>query len=147
MVSTHIDAVRIEQAIMAAERETSGELRVSVAPFFWGSVRAMAERAFARLGMADARDRNAVLFLVVPRRRRFVVLGDVGIHERVGQPGWDSVAREMEARCRAVDLTTAIEHGIRLVGVHLSRHFPPRPGDQNELPDEVDLPTKPNHND
>lgn len=141
MVKDKVDAVRIEQAIMEAERETSGEVRVSVAPFFWGSVRLMAEKAFVRLGMTGARDRNAVLFLVVPRRRRFVVLGDVGIHEKVGQPGWDLVARAMEERCREHDLTAAIEYGIRLVGAYLSEHFPPRPEDQNELSDAVDAPS------
>ena len=35
-----IDVDRVKAAIEAAERATSGEVRVSVARFFWGSVRA-----------------------------------------------------------------------------------------------------------
>ena len=139
MVKQTIDTVRIERAIGEAERGTSGELRVSVAPFFWGNVRAMAERAFVRMGMDRTRDRNAVLFLVVPRRRKFVVLGDVGIHEKVGQKTWDSVAHALEEHCRKGDLTGALEHGIREVGARLAEHFPLADRDDNELPNEVDL--------
>ena len=51
-----IDAPRVQRAIAAAERRTSGEIRVSVSPFFWGDVRHVAERAFERLGMTATRD-------------------------------------------------------------------------------------------
>ena len=63
-----IDVERVRQAIAAAEHQTSVRVRVSLAPFFWGDVRRVAERAFTRLG------RHGVLILVVPSRRQFVVL-------------------------------------------------------------------------
>src|SRR5713101_3931583 len=86
-----IDQQKIKEAIQKAEHRTSGEIRVSVARFFWGNVHKAAEKAFARLGMTRTRDRNAVLFFVVPARRRFVVLGDSAIHERVGQEFWHRI--------------------------------------------------------
>ena len=49
-----IDKDRIKQAIQKAERRTSGEIRVSVSPLFWGDVRKAAEKAFERLGMTAA---------------------------------------------------------------------------------------------
>ena len=61
-----IDAGRIEEAIRRAERRTSGEIRVSVSRFFWGDVHRVADRAFARLGMSATRQRNGVLFFIVP---------------------------------------------------------------------------------
>ena len=33
-----VDQARVVEAIQEAERVTSGEIRVSVAPFFWGNV-------------------------------------------------------------------------------------------------------------
>src|SRR5262245_35246775 len=87
-----IDQEKVSRAIETAERLTSGESCVSVAPLFWGSVESAADKAFARLGMTATKHRNGVLFFVVPARRRFVVLGDAGIHECVGQEFWDSVA-------------------------------------------------------
>ena len=46
-----IDRDKIKDAIQRAEHRTSGEIRVSVAPFFWGNVRKAAEKVFERLGM------------------------------------------------------------------------------------------------
>ena len=71
-----IDRERIKRAIQHAERKTSGEIVVSVAPFFLGSVQRAADRAFVRLGVSRTRERNGVLIFVVPSRRSFVILGD-----------------------------------------------------------------------
>src|SRR5262245_53242982 len=88
-----LDTQRIERAIADAERCRSGEIRVSIAPCFWGSVDRAAGTVFDRLGMAATRQHNGVLLFVVPGRRRFVLLGDSAIHERVGQEFWDHTAQ------------------------------------------------------
>ena len=134
-----IDKDRIRQAIRKAERRTSGEIRVSVSPLFWGDVRTAAEKAFERLGMAATKDRNAVLFFVVPARRKFVVLGDSGIHEKVGQEFWHHIVRTVTARLNQGDFTGGLVAGIEAVGEDLARQFPNRgASDMNELPDDVD---------
>ncbi|MGA2136521.1 MAG: DUF5130 family protein [Bryobacteraceae bacterium] len=134
-----IDKDRIKQAIQQAERRTSGEIRVSVSPLFWGDVRKAAEKAFARLGMSVTKDRNAVLFFVVPARRKFVVLGDSGIHEKVGQEFWHHIVRIVSAKFKQGDLTGGLVAGIAAVGEDLAKHFPYNAAsDTNELPDDVD---------
>src|SRR5438093_13397852 len=90
-----IDQARLTEAIQKAEHRTSGEICVSVARFFWGNIEKAADKAFARMGMTRTKEHNAVLFFVVPARRKFVVLGDTGIHERVGQEFWERVAAAM----------------------------------------------------
>ncbi len=135
-----IDTRRIEDAIRAAEHRSSGEIRVSVAPLFWGDVRRLAEKAFKRLGMTATKQRNGVLFFVVPSRRRFVVLGDRGIHEKVGQEFWERITLAMSDRFKAGDFTEGIVRGIHEVGEQLATHFPYQgEADVNELPDEVDF--------
>lgn len=135
-----LDLERLRRAIAEAERLTSGEIRVSVAPFFWGKVRPVAERAFARLGMAKTRRRNGVLFFVVPARRRFVILGDEGIHARVGQEFWEGLAAAVSGHFRKGEFTEGLVRGIREAGGKLAVHFPyDSATDKNELPDEVDL--------
>lgn len=139
-LSRAVDADRVRAAIQAAERRTSGEIRVSVSIFFWGDVRKVAEAAFDRLGMTATKDRNGVLFFVVPSRRRFVVLGDVGIHEKVGQEFWDAVAAAVSEKFRARDFTGGLVAGIEAVGERLAEHFPHAgERDVNELPDGVDF--------
>ena len=139
-----IDSPRIEEAIRQAERRTSGEIRVSVSRFFWGDVRRVADRAFARLGMTATRQRNGVLFFVVPTRRRFVVLGDQGIHAKVGPEFWERVAAAVSEHFRNGDFTLGLVRGIETVGEQLALHFPFDPAtDANELSEEIDFGRKP----
>jgi uncharacterized membrane protein len=135
-----IDQARIEEAIKEAERRTSGEIRVSVSRYFWGNVRKVADRAFARLGMTATRQRNGILFFIVPSRRRFAILGDEGIHAKVGQEFWEKAAAAVSERFREGDFTTGLVRGIEMVGEQLAHHFPYDPTtDVNELPDDVDF--------
>jgi len=134
------DVDRIKAAIAAAERAASGEIRVSVSRFFWGSVRRSAERAFVRLGMARTKDRNGVLFFIVPARRKFTVLGDEGIHAKVGQEFWDSLAGLMSGHFRKGEFTEGLVAAIGEAGRQLAAHFPfDAKADVNELADDVDF--------
>src|SRR5215468_2721751 len=119
-----IDRERIKSAIQAAEHRTSGEICVSVAPFFWGNIDKAARKAFERMGVARTKQRNGVLFFVVPSRRKFVVLGDTGIHERVGQEFWHRVVAVVTERFRDGDFTGGLVRGIEEVGEQLTSHFP-----------------------
>jgi uncharacterized membrane protein len=135
-----IDKGQLETAIREAERQTSGEISVSVAHFFWGRIRPRAERAFRRLGVGNTRLRNGILFFIVPARKRFVVLGDEGIHAKVGQEFWDGIAAGMAVHFRKSEFQEGILAGIRSAAAGLAAHFPYRPGeDVNELADGVDL--------
>jgi uncharacterized membrane protein len=137
-----IDVARVEQAVRAAELRTSGEIRVAVARFyFWGDVERAARHAFARLRVSRTRRRNGVLIFVAPRRRRFAVIGDVGIHEKVPATFWPAVADAIAGHFKAGDLTAGLVHGVITVADELAGLFPPdATGGVNELPDAVAVP-------
>jgi uncharacterized membrane protein len=86
--------------------------------------------------MTAARDRNAVLFFVVPARHRFVVLADRGIHQKVGQEFWHRIARALAERFKQGDFTSGIVEGIEAAGEGLAIHFPDSDSDTNDLPGE-----------
>ena len=135
-----IDGAKVKDAIQKAEHRTSGEICVSVAPYFWGSIEKAADKAFVRMGVARTKERNGVLFFIVPSRRKFVVLGDRGIHEHVGQEFWHQVAAVVSGKFRESDFTGGLVRGIEEVGERLATHFPYDPtSDKNELPDDVDF--------
>jgi uncharacterized membrane protein len=130
----------ILQSIAAAEHQTSGEIRVSVSPFFWGNVRKVADKAFGRLGMSATRERNGILFFIVPSRRRFVVIGDQGIHQKVGQEFWEKLVAAMTEDFRLGDFNAGLQKGIAQAGRSLAEHFPFQgEKDVNELPDDIDF--------
>ncbi len=135
-----VDVERVKAAIADAERAASGEVRVSVAPFFWGGVRRVAEKAFVRLGMTATKDRNGILFFIVPSRKKFAVLGDKGIHAKVGQDFWESLAGLMSGHFRKGEFTEGLVAAIEESGRQLAAHFPCDPTtDVNELPDDIDF--------
>ena len=136
----NIDAARVKEAITRAEHRTSGEIMVSVAPIFWGSVEKAAQKAFIRLGIAHTKEHNGVLIFVVPGRKKFMVLGDSGIHAKVGQEFWDAVAGQLSGHFRKGDFTGGLVSAIDVIGEKLELHFPYDPTtDVNGLPDDVDF--------
>jgi len=138
-----IDKEMVAQSIAAAEQQTSGEIRVSVAPFFWGNVRKVADKAFVRLGMSATRERNGILFFIVPSRRRFAVIGDQGIHEKVGQEFWEKLVAAMAEDFQRGDFNAGLQKGIAQAGRSLAEHFPYQgEKDVNEFSDDIDFGSK-----
>lgn len=132
-----LDDARVIAAIGAAERLTSGEIRVFVAsgPVPDGLRAAQAE--FVRLGMEKTRERNGVLIYVAPQSRAFAVVGDVGVHARCGEAFWTEVAATMREHLQNSCYTEALLSAIARVGALLATHFPRSPDDVNELSDQI----------
>jgi uncharacterized membrane protein len=135
-----LDEARIVAAIAAAERMTSGEIRVFVSSRRLGKddVLRRAERRFLKLGMAATALRNGVLFYFVPRDRRFAIVGDRGIHERCGGEFWTEIASGLNVRLIRGEFTEGVAEAIAQAGAALAEHFPIGPKDRNELPDGVE---------
>lgn len=101
------------------------------------AVQARANQLFIERGLTETRDRTGVLIVIAEAEHLVRVLGDRGIHERLGDEGW---------REQLAPLLLAIAQGragdglvqlLDALGQHLVEHFPVRPGDVNELPDAV----------
>jgi len=132
-----LDARRIEHAIAAAERLTSGEIRVVIHRAAVSDPVAAAREEFARLEMYRTREHNAVLILVAPQSHSFAIFGDEAIHAKCGQPFWDEVTTAMTGYFREGKFSDGLVHAINKAGTILAKHFPRRPDDKNELPDDV----------
>ena len=130
-----IDRDRVREAVEAAERVTSGEIVVSIAPFFFGDVTNAAHHAFQRLGIGNTLARNGVLVFVVPARHQVVVLADDNAEARLGDTLWHHVAAEIAGGFARGNGTAGLVAGIERLGHALREAFPPGPDDRNELPD------------
>lgn len=131
------ERARVEAAIAAAERETSGEIRVVVDRRSFGDPLPEARRRFGRLKMHETRDRNAVLILLAVRSRRFAIFGDEGVHRHLGNDGWAHIRDGMAERFGRDDFGGGLVYAVEEVAKVLREHFPWRDGDVNELPDQV----------
>ena len=135
-----LDQQRIVDAIAAAEKQTSGEIRVHIQPTTRGTApRPWAEKTFERLGMTKTALRNGVLLFIASEDRQFVILGDSGIHEKVPPGFWDSISDKLTERFKAGEFTDGIVEAIEAAGSHLAAFFPRGEDDVDELPDTINV--------
>lgn len=128
----------IVNAIRAAEKRTSGEIRLFVESkcSYVNSLDRAAEIFFG-LKMDKTEDRNGVLLYIAMKDRQLAVFGDVGIHEKVGTEFWNSEVKQMLSSFRKENYTGAIVKIIEQIGDALVTHFPYENEDRNELPDDI----------
>jgi uncharacterized membrane protein len=130
-----IDRDRVRAAVEEAERRTSAEIAVSIAPFFFGDIDRAARHAFGKLGIARTRRRNGVLVFVVPARHAVVVLPDDGAAARLDDSVWTGVATAIASAFARAEGTDGLVDGIARLADALRTVFPPEPGRVDELPD------------
>jgi len=128
--------------IAETERDTSGEIRIVLRERRqWNeknlSLAALALKEFYRLGMQKTRDKTGVLILLLLSEKKLYVAADEFIHTRVEEGTWDKIAEGMSARFKEGRFIEGLSEAVRAVGVPLKQHFPRRPDDTNELPNEI----------
>ncbi len=92
---------------------------------------------FYSSGLYRTREANGVEIFLSVFERRVVVIGDKGIHEKMGNPHWDEVRDRIIRGIRQGKAREGICSAIESCGEALAKHFPHRPDDINELPDQV----------
>jgi uncharacterized membrane protein len=130
-------AKQIEEAIVKAEKNTSGEIRVHIEDNCPGEVLTRAAEVFAKLGMNKTAQQNGVLFYLAVSDQKFAILGDAGINKVVPANFWDTIRDNMMARFSYGHFTEGICEGIEGAGEQLKAHFPYQADDKDELSNEV----------
>ena len=129
---------KIVQAIQAAEKNTSGEIRVFISRKAIEEPISAAQAHFMEMGMDKTRERNAVLLFIAPRSQKFAIVGDTAVHARCGEAFWNKLTAEMSNYFKKSEFTEGILHGVHMAGQLLAAHFPCRRDDTDELPNEVE---------
>ncbi len=127
----------IRQAILNAELDTSGEIRVHIEDTCSGEVFDRASDIFKKLKMHKTERRNGVLFYLAVKNRKFAVLGDKGINAVVEDDFWDDIKALLLDHFREEKYAEGLIKGVELVGTKLKNHFPFQTDDVNELPDDI----------
>jgi len=133
------DLASVARAVAQAEAGTSAEVRVHLDHACEEEPLRRAIRIFERLGMHRTAARNGVLVYISVSDHKLAVIGDAGIHERVGATYWQELVDAVRERMRQQRSREGLIHAIGELGGTLGRHFPRRPDDTNELSDEVSL--------
>jgi uncharacterized membrane protein len=127
----------IRQAIMNAELDTSGEIRVHIENTCKGEVMDRALLIFRKLGMEKTESRNGVLIYLAVKNRKFAIIGDEGIHKVVTENYWDIIKNKMLEQFRENRFTEGLVEAITETGKQLKSYFPHQANDVNELTDDI----------
>jgi uncharacterized membrane protein len=124
-------------AVKEAEENTSGEIRVHIETTCRVDVLDRAAWIFGKLGMHKTAERNGVLFYLAVEDKKFAVIGDGGINEKVPEGFWDDVKEHLRKEFSSGKFTEGLSEGIIMAGKQLKSHFPHKKDDVNELSDEI----------
>lgn len=127
----------IVQAIVAAEKDTSGEIRVHIEEHTEKPPLERAQEVFLALNMQNTKDRNGVLFYVGVANKHFAILGDEGINNVVGADFWNSTKDIVIEHFKNNQNKDGLVKGIIEAGKRLKDYFPYQSDDLNELPNEI----------
>lgn len=98
---------------------------------------ALAVQQFLAHGLHTTEVRTGVLVFVSLIEHHAEIVADTGIASRVDQKMWDDVVVRLVGEIRAGRLTDGLIAAIESAGLVLAKHFPYRPGDRDELRNDV----------
>ena len=79
-----------------------------------------------------------LLFFIALESHKFAVVGDAGIHAKVGQSFWEGIRDHMVPELKEGRWIEALELGIAEAGRALAEHFPHQGrSDRDELSNDV----------
>jgi uncharacterized membrane protein len=131
------DRLRVKEAVGRAERMTSGELRVFIEDTTKDAPLDRAAFLFGELGMDKTEARNGVMIYLAFVDRKYAVIGDYGIHEKVGNEFWDQLSNTMHNHFIQGQVVDGLISAIEIAGKTLATHFPFLGSDANELSDDI----------
>lgn len=127
----------VVEAIIKAELNTSGEIRVHFENNLKKTCLERAKEVFDYLNMQDTNNRNGVLFYVAVHDKGFAILGDSGIDKVVPNDFWESVKNTVVAEFSKGNRVEGLVNGIAEAGEKLKHYFPYQIDDSNELTNEI----------
>ncbi|MCM4150933.1 TPM domain-containing protein [Arenibacter sp. N53] len=131
------EELEIVNAIVEAEKNTSGEIRVHIEPQSNKSHFERAQEVFHYLKMDNTKEENGVLIYIAVNDKKFVVYGDKGINKVVPDNFWDTTKTTLEYHFKKGQFKQGIIEGILMAGKELETHFPWQHNNPNELSNEV----------
>ena len=127
----------LKEAIIRAELNTSGEIRLHIDNHCKNDVLDCAASWFEKLKMHKTEQRNGVLFYLAIKDKKFAIIGDAGINAVTPDDFWENIKEEMLNLFVENKFTDGLVKGIDMAGEKLQEHFPYLSDDENELSDEI----------
>lgn len=135
---TKAEEQEIVQAIVEAEKNTSGEIRVHIEENNTKPPVERAQEVFHILKMDATELKNGVLFYICMQTKSFAIIGDQGIDKLVEDDFWDCTKDLVISHFKKGEFKIGLINGILRAGERLKKYFPyDHENDTNELSNEI----------
>ena len=134
---TPLQEQEVIEAIKLAEKNTSGEVRVHIEKSTEKPPMERALEVFHFLKMDTTKLKNGVLFYIAIESKKFAILGDKGINDKVPDNFWDEEKQLLLSLFSKGEFSQGLIQTIIKVGEKLNEFFPYQSDDTNELSDEI----------
>ena len=119
---------RVAAAVKEVAGKTSGEIRVHLDRHCPQDPQAAATRVFHQHGLHGKAERHGVLIYLATADRKFAVVGDDGIHGKVGPRFWEEVRDRMAKAFQENRFGDGIAEAVREIGEKLPAAYPKSAG-------------------
>ena len=128
----------IVNAIVIAEKNTSGEIHVHIEENSTKPPGERAQEVFHLLKMDETELKNGVLFYICMQSKSFAIIGDKGINDLVESNFWNSTKDLVIEKFKEGQYKNGLIKGIIEAGEQLKKYFPYNHDDDiNELSNEI----------
>jgi uncharacterized membrane protein len=127
----------IQESILLAEGNTSGEIRIHIDNKCETDPMERAIAVFNKLKMYETQERNGVLIYVSFTDKKLAIIGDHGINEVVPTDFWESTKNELIFRFKRNEFAQGLIDAVTEAGKQLKEYFPIKIDDKNELSNEI----------
>jgi len=131
------EQTQIIESIRLAELHTNGEIRLHIEAKCKKDAYDRAQEIFEKLEMHKTEARNGILFYVAYDDHKLAILGDKGIHEKVGQNFWQQEKDLLIEYFKRNEYAAGLCKAIADAGSKLSTHFPKTINNPNELTNDI----------
>ena len=98
-----------------------------------------AKQAFYEYRISHTKGGTGVLIFISLFERMVVILGDRAISSKFKEEDFEEVKSTILSEFRKGNYTEGLVKGIERLGEKLAEHFPIQEGDENELPNQLEI--------
>jgi uncharacterized membrane protein len=136
------DLDELKNEISKIESETSGEIRLCLKlkrGFHERKLayRELALKEFYKLEMNKTVDKTGILIFILFEEKKFEIIADEGINSKIHQGIWDIIINHIKTEFSKGKYKAGLVKCLNEIGKILIKEFPVKPGDKNELPDDI----------
>ena len=97
----------------------------------------LALKEFYKLGMDKTKDKTGVLIYILFTEKIFEIIADEGINSKITEDTWRLITEHLKTEFSQGNYKTGLIKCLNEIKNVLAKDFPTKPGDGNELPDDI----------